>query len=246
MNVWLSRQAQRVARRLASTVDPSPDTPCAMRFNRIFRVCDHSVSCTSSRLRGNPIAARLATPIRSTWIPAHQRIWEQEIINTRIAHTENMNSSVYLETSIIGYLTSRISHELVTAANQQLTRDWWDRHSENFDLLISPFVVDECGAGDSDAARERLDVINGILELDVTDDVRALAKDFVDKIPLPAKAEVDALHVAVATVHGVDYLLTWNCKHIANATLRQRIEAICWDHGFESPTICTPQELMEP
>nr|VFK64753.1 MAG: hypothetical protein BECKUNK1418G_GA0071005_105012 [Candidatus Kentron sp. UNK]VFK71223.1 MAG: hypothetical protein BECKUNK1418H_GA0071006_105511 [Candidatus Kentron sp. UNK] len=105
--------------------------------------------------------------------------------------------------------------------------------------------MDECGAGDSNAARERLDVIHEIPELDVTDDARALAKDLVDKVPLPAKAKVDALHVAVATVHGVDYLLTWNCKHIANATLRQRIEAICRDHGFEPPTIRTPQELME-
>ncbi len=156
-----------------------------------------------------------------------------------------MNPSIYLETSVIGYLTSRISRDLVTAANQQLTREWWDEHRTNFDLFISQFVLHECGAGDSDAARERLEVITEIPELDVTDDAKALAKKLMTDVPLPDKAEIDALHVAVATAHGVNYLLTWNCRHIANAVLRRRIEAVCRDHGFEPPTICTPQELME-
>jgi len=156
-----------------------------------------------------------------------------------------MNSSIYLETSVISYLASRISRELVTAANQQMTREWWDDHRADFDLFISQFVVHECSAGDPDAARERLEVIAEIPELDVTDDAKTLAKELVINVPLPDKAEIDALHVAVATVHGINYLLTWNCKHIANAALRHRIEAVCRDHGFEPPTICTPQELME-
>ncbi len=156
-----------------------------------------------------------------------------------------MNPSIYLETSVIGYLTSRISRELVTAANQQVTREWWDDHRGDFDLFISQFVVHECKAGDQDAAHERLEIIAEIPELDVTDDAKVLAKKLVANVPLPDKAEIDALHVAVATVHGIDYLLTWNCKHIANAALRHQIEAVCRDHGFEPPTICTPQELLE-
>ena len=155
------------------------------------------------------------------------------------------NPSLYLETTDIGYLTSRISHELVIAANQQVTREWWNDHCGDFDLFISQFVVQECTAGDPDAARERLEVIAEIPELDVTDDAKALAKKLVTNVPLPDKAEIDALHVAIATVHGIDYLLTWNCKHIANAALRHQIEAVCRDRGFEPPTICTPQELME-
>lgn len=156
-----------------------------------------------------------------------------------------MNSSIYLETSVIGYLTSRVSRELVTAANQQVTREWWDDRRADFDLFISQFVVHECSAGDPDAARERLEAIAEIPELDVNEDAKVLAKELVIKVPLPEGAEIDALHVAIATVHGIDYLLTWNCKHIANAALRHQIEAVCRDHGFEPPTICTPQELLE-
>lgn len=156
-----------------------------------------------------------------------------------------MKSAVYLETSIIGYLTSRPSRDLITAANQQITHEWWDNHREKFDLFISQFVVDECSEGDADAARERFDMLADLRELDATEDVEALAQELVKHVPLPEKAEVDALHIAVATVHGMEYLVTWNCTHIANAALRPRIEAICRSFGYEPPAICTPQELME-
>ena len=156
-----------------------------------------------------------------------------------------MSSTVYLETSIIGYLTSRPSRDLITAANQQLTHDWWNDHRQNFDLFISQFVINECSDGDPVAAQERLDVLADIRQLDVTDEVDNLAEELLKQVPLPEKAEVDALHIAVATVHGIELLLTWNCTHIANAALRPRIEAICRSLGYEPPTICTPQELME-
>jgi hypothetical protein len=134
---------------------------------------------------------------------------------------------------------------LVTAANQQLTHDWWDEHREDFQLYISQFVVDQCSTGDAVAAQERLDVLAGIPQLAVTEDVENLAEELAKRVPLADKAEVDALHIAVATVHGVDYLLTWNCTHIANAALRPRIEAVCRSAGYEPPTICTPQEFLE-
>ena len=156
-----------------------------------------------------------------------------------------MKSTVYLETSIIGYLASRPSRDLITAANQQLTRDWWDQHREQFDLYISEAVVAECSTGDPQAAQERLDVLEGIPILDVTEAADNLADKLLKQVPLPEKAAVDALHIAIATVNGIDYLLTWNCTHIANAALQHRIEAICRSAGFESPTICTPQQLME-
>jgi hypothetical protein len=157
----------------------------------------------------------------------------------------SMKSTVYLETSIIGYLTSRPSRDLITAANQQLTRDWWDQHREQFDLYISEAAVAECSLGDPQAAQERLDVLEGIPVLDVTEAADNLADELLKQVPLPEKAAVDALHIAIATVNGIDYLLTWNCTHIANAALQHRIEAICRSADFESPTICTPQQLME-
>ena len=156
-----------------------------------------------------------------------------------------MGSTVYIETSIIGYITSRPSRDLITAANQRLTHDWWNECRENFDIFISQFVIDECTLGDAIAARERLDVIADIRQLDVTAAVETLAHGLVDQLPLPEKAQVDALHIAVATVHGMEYLLTWNCTHIANAILRPQIETICRSFSYEPPTICTPQELME-
>lgn len=156
-----------------------------------------------------------------------------------------MSSTVYIETSIIGYLTSRPSRDLVTAANQQLTHDWWNEHRENFDLFISQFVIDECTLGDALAAKERLEMIAAIQQLAVTESVETLADALVRQVPLPEKAQVDALHIGIATVCNMEYLLTWNCTHIANAVLRPQIEAICRSFGYEPPTICTPQELME-
>jgi predicted nucleic acid-binding protein len=154
-----------------------------------------------------------------------------------------MKPSVYLETSVIGYLTSRPSKDLITAANQQVTRQWWEQHRGGFDLFISQFVIDECVAGDPESARQRLNILHGIEQLDATLDVETLAGLLQQRIPLPAKAGVDALHIAVASVHGIEYLLTWNCAHIANAMLRPRIEMVCRSFGNEPPTICTPQEL---
>ena len=156
-----------------------------------------------------------------------------------------MNPTIYLETSIIGYLTSRPSRDLVTAANQQLTHDWWDDHRGQYDLYVSEAVVAECSAGDPRAAQERLDAIGDMPILDVTEGAENLADRLVKQVPLPENAEVDALHIATATINGMNYLLTWNCAHIANAALRQQIEATSQSAGCDSPVICTPQQLME-
>jgi len=156
-----------------------------------------------------------------------------------------MKPTVYLETTIIGYLAMRVSGALRVAANQQTTRDWWDNRRQQFDLFVSRFVVDECSDGDPVAVQERLAYLEGIPLLQVPDEVSSLAESLVGGVPLPEKAGIDALHISVAAVNGMQYLITWNCKHIANPTLRPRIELLCREAGYEPPVICTPQELLE-
>jgi hypothetical protein len=156
-----------------------------------------------------------------------------------------MQPKAYLEITIASYLTARPSRDLITAANQQMTYDWWHDHRGNFALYVSQIVIEEASAGDPEAATRRLAVLADLPQLDVTDAVQQLAQALLTHVPLPANAQVDALHIAVATVHGMDYLITWNCTHIANATLRHRIEAICRAEGYEPPVICTPQGLLE-
>ncbi|MGL4464908.1 MAG: type II toxin-antitoxin system VapC family toxin [Planctomycetia bacterium] len=154
-----------------------------------------------------------------------------------------MRPKVYVETSIPSYVVSRPSRDLILAARQQLTREWWDRRAA-YELCISALVIDECKAGDSQAATARLAVLAGIDRLRQTDDVSALTDSLLNFVPLPKKAAADAEHIAYAAVHGVDYLLTWNCRHLANARLRSPMESVCRDAGFEPPRLCTPEELF--
>jgi predicted nucleic acid-binding protein len=123
-----------------------------------------------------------------------------------------------------------------------VTRDWWARRG-NFELFASQFVLDEAAGGDQRAAAARPAALEEVTVLEVTEDAILLAEKLIAGGGLPSQARVDALHVAMAAVHGMDYLLTWNCKHIANATLRGKIEDLCRDAGVEPPTICTPFEL---
>jgi hypothetical protein len=153
-----------------------------------------------------------------------------------------MKPRVYLETTIPSYLTAWPSRDLVRAAHQQITREWWANRGA-FELYSSRLVVQECQAGDSQAAADRLAALTGIPLLEQTPDTAALAEALLQGVPLPERAAADALHIAIAAVHGLDYLLTWNCTHIANVTLRPRIEAVCRGAGYEPPLICTPEEL---
>jgi hypothetical protein len=161
-----------------------------------------------------------------------------------VGYDEDMKPRVYLETTIPSYLTAWPSRDLVRAAHQQITRDWWDRRRAEFELYISQVVLRECQAGDATAAAERLKILQDLPLLEQTEEATRLAQALVDRVPLPERAAVDALHVAIAAVHGVDYLLTWNCTHIANATLRDPIESVCRENGYEPPAICTPDELL--
>ena len=156
-----------------------------------------------------------------------------------------MKAKVYVETSVISYLTARPSNDIRAAANQSVTLDWWEAERPRYDLFISEFVVAEAGLGHPDAAQRRLAAMSGLPELQVTDEVRVLGQELLRRSALPANAEIDAYHVAIAAVNGIEYLLTWNCTHIANAHTRPRIEAACRALGYEPPIICTPQELTE-
>jgi len=156
-----------------------------------------------------------------------------------------MASSVYVETTIVSYLTARPSRDLVQRAHQQLTRRWWRTRRSQFDLYVSPPVVQEAGGGDPRRAQKRLAALKAVPVLDATPEAMRLAEALVGAGAVPTQAVVDATHIAIATVHGMAYLLTWNCAHIANATMRTRIESICRTIGYEPPVLCTPEELME-
>jgi hypothetical protein len=155
-----------------------------------------------------------------------------------------MKPTVYLETTIIGYLAMRLSRDLLVAANQHMTREWWDNHRHKYEPVISRFVIEECGDGDPTAAQERSEFLKELPILQVTEEVESLAKALAKGIHLPSKAVVDAYHISISAVNGVQYLLTWNCTHIANPALRHQIDRICRDAGYEPPVICTPPELM--
>ena len=155
-----------------------------------------------------------------------------------------MKPKTYVETTVISYLTAVPSRDLVLAAHQQVTRDWWSTR-EAFELYVSQFVVDEVSAGDAAAAARRIEALRDLSILDLTRDATLLAAELIHAGGLPATAKIDALHIAVASVHGMDYLLSWNCTHIANATMRGQIEAICRNAGFDPPVICTPIELVK-
>ena len=152
--------------------------------------------------------------------------------------------AVYLETSVVSYATSRLSRDLVVAGHQQITREWFARQASAYELFVSQLVIREAAGGDQQAARARLVFLHETARLAVTDAAGTLAAQLVGQGAVPRPAAEDALHIAVAAVHGVEYLLTWNCKHIANAAMRQAIEKVCRSAGYEPPVICTPEELM--
>lgn len=155
-----------------------------------------------------------------------------------------MSETVYIETSIIGYLTARISNNLILMANVEATREWWDTRRNHFELYISQTVLDEAARGDAKIARKRLEILSDFPLLEVNESVQELAIQFLTKSNLPPKAADDAIHIAIATIYGLDYLLTWNCKHIANAQIQKKLAQISSNAGYELPTICTPYEFM--
>jgi predicted nucleic acid-binding protein len=152
--------------------------------------------------------------------------------------------AVYVETTFISYLVALPSRDLVIAAHQQTTRDWWDRRRTHFRLVISQVVLDEISAGDASEVHKRLELVRSLEVLGASPDAEVLTAAIIGAGIFPRKAVRDAAHIAVATVHGVDYLMTWNCRHLANAQISRRVGRICSEHGFVMSTICTPEELF--
>jgi len=156
-----------------------------------------------------------------------------------------MKRKVYIETSVISYLTARVSRDLVVAGHQRITQEWWSERRVAFDIFVSQVVLEEASAGDQEAARQRLEILAILPLLEISEEATALAQDLIRIGPLPERAEVDALHLAIAVTNQVDYLLTWNCTHLANAALRHQIEHVCQIRGYAPIIICTPEELLE-
>lgn len=155
-----------------------------------------------------------------------------------------MKPRVYIETTVISYAAARPSNDPVLNGHKESTRQWWAHASEPYELFVSQLVLDEIGRGDPDAAKERLQLVDRMPILMVDEESARLAEQLIRVGAVPAAAAPDAIHIAIAAVNGMDYLATWNCKHIANAHLRSRIESCCESEGFACPIICTPEELV--
>ncbi len=153
---------------------------------------------------------------------------------------------VYLETSVISYLVGWLNQRsILVAHNQEFTREWWSRRRMLYELFSSVLAVSEAQKGEPPLAAQRLTFLAETTLLDVNDAAFTLAGELIRRGRIPAKAEVDALHIAVAAVHGMDYLISWNCTHIVNGNILPEVYLACRSNGFEPPFICTPQELME-
>ena len=155
-----------------------------------------------------------------------------------------MSETVYIETSILGYLTARSTKDLILAANIEITKDWWEFRRTSFILYTSEAVLEEVAQGDAEIAAQRLEILRDFPLLALSQVVQDLAAQFLARSSLSPKAKVDAIHIAAATIHGMDYLLTWNCKHIANAQIQGKLAEISLDFGYVLPILCTPNELM--
>lgn len=152
--------------------------------------------------------------------------------------------SVYIESSVISYITARPSRDVVTSARQAITIEWWDQYMGTFDVFISELVLEEIGTGDHAAAQKRLSVVEEIPILEATENANNLAKTLISRHAVPRTSIEDALHIAIATIQGVDFLLTWNFKHINNANTRDKIHEIIMQLGYKCPVLCSPEELI--
>jgi predicted nucleic acid-binding protein len=153
-------------------------------------------------------------------------------------------SSVYIETTIPSYLTAWPAKNLIAAAHQAITKEWWELRRTSFELFTSELVLSEAAAGDREAAKLRLEVMEGIPVLLSNDRVEWISDELVRDGLIPSSAAADAIHIAIAAVHRMTYLLTWNCRHIANAEKLPQIERFLARNHFHVPVVCTPEELL--
>jgi predicted nucleic acid-binding protein len=153
--------------------------------------------------------------------------------------------SVYLESSAVSYYIARPSRDVIVLAHQHVTREWWEECLPALEVFVSPLVIEEASQGDPDAAKRRLDVLAVFAVLEITQEAELLANQYLAEVPPLKDSPRDALHVAIASSSGMDYLATWNCAHIASGRVRKAIESVNDSRSIATPTICTPEELME-
>lgn len=150
---------------------------------------------------------------------------------------------IYIESTIPSYIVARPARDLLQAARQQTSKDWWELKRHQHELFTSEIVLAEIGDGEAVMAQLRLGVMNGIKLLQVTDDAEALTRRILDSGLLPLDADRDAAHIALATIYEMDILLSWNCRHIANASIQARLRRLAEQMGFALPVLCTPDEM---
>jgi hypothetical protein len=151
---------------------------------------------------------------------------------------------LYIETSIVSYLAARPSRDPITLRNQQLTHEWWNTRRERYELFTSKLAISEASEGDPSVARKRLALLHRIPLLAWDDEVERLGEALCSQVPLPPQAQADALHIAISAMRGMHFVVTWNCKHIANPRLWKRMDWVCADWSVTLPVLCTPRELI--
>jgi len=155
-----------------------------------------------------------------------------------------MKAKLYLESTVPSYLVARQSRDIVTAGHQATTREWWAKRIKDFQIFISPMVIEEVSMGEAAMAKARLEILKPFPQLEITESVTSLAETLIVGGTLPRKAARDAVHVAVSAIHGMHFLVTWNCRHIANGEILRKVQKVCREHECECPLVCTPDELM--
>lgn len=156
-----------------------------------------------------------------------------------------MKESIYLETTVVSYYTSKSSRDIIVLAHQEITRQWWPMAVERYNVFISEIVVEEASFGDTEAAKRRLRELKDFPHLELNNKIEEIAQLYMEKLDIPEKSFRDAAHIAVASVHNIDYLVTWNCAHLANGEIIKKLMKINKSFGIYTPIICTPEELME-
>jgi len=156
-----------------------------------------------------------------------------------------MRESIYLETTIVSYYTSKPSRDIIVLAHQEITRQWWLKVIGRYNIFISEVVIEEANSGDPEAIKRRLEELKDFPHLELNDKVEKMAQVYMERLEIPEKSLRDAAHLAVASVHNIDYLVTWNCTHLANGEVIKKLMKINESLGIHTPIICTPEELME-
>jgi predicted nucleic acid-binding protein len=156
-----------------------------------------------------------------------------------------MKKHVYIETTVVSYLTAKPSRDIMIAGHQEATRELWAKLSSRYETYVSALVFEEAGRGDPDQAQMRLAAIANFPMLDIEEEARSLAEKIITKKGIPAEYPEDALHIAVAAINGVEVIITWNFAHLNNPFTRKKVRKIVEAEGYSCPEICSPEELLE-